>query len=296
MDGGPGSGNWGHSGRPGKIGGSCGGGGKEHRQGTKEKGFTSEAKKKSEENATSKSSSAGNSSGKAGKSNTGKSTGVESKKTESNGIDVKSVSRITRSRERDEWANIDEDDRIAYLDDAREEHSDYSFTRNGTLANAIASEENMNQPPTSLSGKDFEAYVKESGSKVIYRGVQNFEDDEGDILATGKDIRKEFASASDSTYGGGNYGSGYHFADDKSYAQGFARKSEGGELLECALKPGAYIMKHSEWEALPQSMKSKYDNDEGLYALTHGYDGITSNTGVTNIVNRGALVYKDPDN
>lgn len=47
-DGGPGSGNWGHGGRPGKVGGSSGGGGKEHRTGTKEKGFSSEAKKKAE--------------------------------------------------------------------------------------------------------------------------------------------------------------------------------------------------------------------------------------------------------
>lgn len=281
-DGGPGSGDWGHSGRPGKLGGSGGGGGKQHRIGTKEKGFTSKAKKKAEKkSSSSKSSGTGNNSEKAGASK---------------GIDVKSVSKITRSQERNEWANIDEEDRLAYLDDAREEHANYGFTRNGTLANAIASEENMNQPPTSLSGKDFETYVKESGSKVIYRGVQNLENEEGDVLATGKDIRKEFAFASDSTYGGGNYGSGYHFADDRSYAQGFARKNEGGELLECAVKPGASFMEHSAWDALPQSVKSKYDNDEGLYALTHGYDGIISNTGITNIVNRGALVYRNPGN
>lgn len=44
IDGGPGSGNWGHSGRPGKIGGSGKGGGKQHRTGTKETGFSSAAK------------------------------------------------------------------------------------------------------------------------------------------------------------------------------------------------------------------------------------------------------------
>ena len=47
-DGGPGSGNWGHGGRPGKLGGSSGGGGKANRTGTKESGFSSEAKKKAE--------------------------------------------------------------------------------------------------------------------------------------------------------------------------------------------------------------------------------------------------------
>lgn len=46
MDGGPGSGNWGHTGRPGKRGGSSGGGGKANRIGTKESGFSSNAKEK----------------------------------------------------------------------------------------------------------------------------------------------------------------------------------------------------------------------------------------------------------
>ena len=46
MDGGPGSGNWGHAGRPGKRGGSAGGGGKANRTGTKESGFSSKAKER----------------------------------------------------------------------------------------------------------------------------------------------------------------------------------------------------------------------------------------------------------
>ena len=46
LDGGPGSGNWGHAGRPGKIGGSAKGGGKTNRTGTKETGFSSAAKER----------------------------------------------------------------------------------------------------------------------------------------------------------------------------------------------------------------------------------------------------------
>ena len=52
-DGGSGSGNWGHEGRPGKLGGSARGGGVKFRQG--EKGsYTSEAKKRAEEKVKSK--------------------------------------------------------------------------------------------------------------------------------------------------------------------------------------------------------------------------------------------------
>lgn len=54
LDGGPGSGNWGHAGRPGKLGGSAGGGGKEHRTGTKESGFSSEAKERAKAKKTTK--------------------------------------------------------------------------------------------------------------------------------------------------------------------------------------------------------------------------------------------------
>lgn len=46
LDGGPGSGNWGHAGRPGKLGGSASGGGKVNRTGTKESGYSSKAQEK----------------------------------------------------------------------------------------------------------------------------------------------------------------------------------------------------------------------------------------------------------
>ena len=281
QDGGPGSGKWGHGGRPGKVGGSAKGGGKQNRYGSKESGFSSEAKKRAEK----KNSASGSGNGKGSKAG----------EKEHSKIDVKSISNIPRNESSDEWANVDEETRIAYLEEAREDYPNYGFTRNGTLANAIATEEGINTKPTSVSKRDFEQYVNESGAKRIYRGVQNFESEDGDIIVTGAEIRKEFSSSDDSTYGGGNFGSGYHFSYSKSQAEGFAKESEGGELIECAVKPGARFMKHAEWEGLPQSIKSQYDDDCGLYALTHGYDGIESSTEVINIVNRGALVYKDPE-
>jgi len=45
-DGGPGSGNWGHEGRPGEVGGSAEGGGSHNRMGNKKEGFTSFSKNK----------------------------------------------------------------------------------------------------------------------------------------------------------------------------------------------------------------------------------------------------------
>ena len=49
FDGGPGSGNWGHEGRPGKVGGSGEGGGKHNRQTKKEGGYTSFSQEHSKE-------------------------------------------------------------------------------------------------------------------------------------------------------------------------------------------------------------------------------------------------------
>ena len=51
FDGGPGSGNWGHVGRPGKVGGSGKGGGVHNRSGTKESGYSSAAKERAKEKA-----------------------------------------------------------------------------------------------------------------------------------------------------------------------------------------------------------------------------------------------------
>ena len=50
-DGGAGSGNWGHAGRPGKVGGSGKGGGVHNRTGTKESGYSSAAKERAKEKA-----------------------------------------------------------------------------------------------------------------------------------------------------------------------------------------------------------------------------------------------------
>ena len=55
-------------------------------------------------------------------------------------------------------------------------------------------------------------------------------------------------------------------------------------------------MNHSEWQNLSEGRKKDYDFDEGLYALTHGYDGVSADSGTINIVNRGSLVYKEPGN
>ena len=62
-DGSSGSGNWGHEGRPGKLGGSAPGGGIAHRTGSKETGYSSAAKERAKEKAAK---SAGQSSSKSG--------------------------------------------------------------------------------------------------------------------------------------------------------------------------------------------------------------------------------------
>lgn len=292
-DGGSGSGNWGHEGRPGKIGGSQEGGGVENRTGTKKTGFNSSAKEK-EKSGSSSGSSGGGEKKKfkpKGRKSEGASGGGSDKSGENSSIDVQKISQINRKQEYNDWVECDDDDRIAYIDEARKEYPNYGLSRNGTLANAIASEEGLDVKPTSLSEKEFDDYVKATGSKKIYRGVDDLEDDDGEVVALASDMRKEFSSSDDATYGGGNYGSGYHFSTKEDYARGFAHST--GEVFECAIKPNAKILNWSTWEQLPENIKTKYDNDPGLYALTHGYDGIREGDTI-NIQNRGALVYKKP--
>lgn len=77
QDGGPGSGNWGHAGRPGKLGGSGKGtGGKQHRLSTPSGGFTSRAQAEKENRQRSKAS--GSSQGSRGGSNSSQSNKKQS--------------------------------------------------------------------------------------------------------------------------------------------------------------------------------------------------------------------------
>lgn len=199
--------------------------------------------------------------------------------------------------------NSSESDLKKYVNDMEKKHTEKNlFIGNGTLANYISISEGLDRLPSEMSNDEFETYCKNTGATKIYRGVVNsVDDDTGDIRRSGKQIKEDFATSKQSMYGGGGYGNGYHFSSDKKVADGYAMlhdKSEGGAVIECAIKPDAKFYDREAWDNVPDSTKSAYDNDIGLYALVHGFDGVASTQKndpfyIVGIVNRGCLVFNN---
>ena len=170
---------------------------------------------------------------------------------------------------------------------------------NGTEANALADDYGLNKTPDIVDPDAFDRMVEGNGLTVVCRGVAD-NDDENDeeSFVSARDIVTEFASkVKGAVYGGGNFGSGYHFFsgdDSADKARGFAGKS--GEVIECAVKPDAKLIPWDYVEAHFDKWcrDNDCDSDAATFVLAHGYDGIKSETGVINIVNRGALVMKRP--
>lgn len=161
------------------------------------------------------------------------------------------------------------------------------------MENYIASEYGLNKPPQVLEGAEFDRYVRETGSTMMWRGVRDYLSEEDDeLLVSAAEMEREFATEDKSTYGGGNFGSGYHFATSKKTAEGYGSSTseQEGRVFTCALKPNAKVVPHDR----AKREAERLGISQSLWALLHGYDAISSGTGVYNVLNRGALVMKKP--
>lgn len=194
--------------------------------------------------------------------------------------------------------------RAVLSDEDREDIEDYHLAdyqptddRFGWSAtNYVGAELGLDQKPTVLDGDSFKEYVSTSGAKMMYRGVCNLEDDDGEVIASQSQIISDFKNADKNVMGGGNYGEGYHFFGPgekgaEENARGFADGKRSG-VIECALKPDA--------KTIPLSKIKEIVDDEygdypwfGAVALVRGYDAIVDDRGgdrIINVLNRGAIV------
>lgn len=150
-----------------------------------------------------------------------------------------------------------------------------------------------NKKPTLVSPKDFDDAVKSGEYTICKRGVGATIDYEtGDVFATSADYVDDFKNrGNDAWLGGGNYGAGYHFfvGKEADRAKGFASSTDvdDGAVIECAIKPDAKLVDWKEYESSGKTM------DPAEYVMSKGADGIISDTGVACIINRGCLLCKD---
>ncbi len=191
--------------------------------------------------------------------------------------------------------SLTDEDRLQMVSEIEAENPQYRLQHNGSLANEIAVQLDLNNPPTIMKHNEFEDYVERNNCVRIWRGVQDALDMDDELLVSASEIEKEFmhSSSKDASYGGGNFGSGYHFSTNEEYARGFGRSTDDmdGRTFVCALKPDAKVAKHTEAKKAADAMGI----DVSSWALLNGYDATTSETGVYNIFNREALIMEKPD-
>ena len=88
---------------------------------------------------------------------------------------------------------------------------------------------NLNGKATVLSESDFNKYVQQTGSTVLYRGW------------SGQDAVDRFKNSPNSHIGNGIYGDGYYLTADKRTAKGY-----GGTGTKMALSPNARVVSVAE--------------------------------------------------
>lgn len=150
----------------------------------------------------------------------------------------------------------------------------------------------LNKPATILSESDFNKYVKQTGSTVLYRGW------------SGQDAVDRFKQSPNSHIGNGINGDGYYFAPDRATAKGY-----GGVGTKAALSPNARVVsaqavRQAISQASPKLQSSlnktsksgtrTYGSNGGMaqMALKMGYNTIDAGWAVIPLT-RDAIVMSD---
>jgi len=223
---------------------------------------------------------------------------IENQELKPSETSVKTV--ISTIKSQNDLRSLSDDERKKLVDEIDSENPKWGLEHNGSLANEISARLDLNKPPTMLGEKEFEQYVSQNNCVRIWRGVQDQLSPEDESVAKSVNaIEKEFmyGTSKEANYGGGNFGSGYHFSTDKHYATGFGKSTEfvNGTVFNCALKNDAKIIDFETAKSESEKFSQKFglrDVEYSAWALLNGYDAIYSSTGVYNILNRNSLVMK----
>lgn len=331
-DGGPGSGNWGHSGRQGKRGGSSkGSGGVANRLGSKESGFTSKAKERKNATPTPAPTTM---------------TGAKIEKVKAAFGDLKNTKKLAyleragviSTVERRELAvklNLNDNEATDRLKSYEKQYfekaalasseKDISVPKRDEVSNMtpeakrewvknalnssvpetlnqdsdaqkIVHQLGMNGTPQMMCSDEFDDYVQSNGAVVIYRGVRGTAD------KTETQIINQMAYDTESPYiGNGVYGDGLYFSTLSSTAESYSNSLTG--VAKCALRKDAKVYDYPSLPFEKRAETSKWLEETGVseasvYAMCAGYDAIrvrySGNEDYYVVLNKAAMVMKDP--
>lgn len=301
-DGGPGSGNFNHEGRPGEVGGSAPQGSADstasvQRLSSLKDGFSTLTPKqqfaflkKTGVIPNSELESLGNG------AKSGDAAAIEKLKSYTDDYFKKAAfGRTAKSLDcygRDKVVKMSKKDARAWIDMSinRKLQSWEQWANNHSDAQKVAIDLGLRKTPQVVSLDDFNKYVEESGAVVCYRGVANTES------VSGASMLYQMAYKTQEPYfGDGVYGDGLYFSTKQSTAISYSGGSEA--IAMCAIKPDAKVIGYFSDE-MHAAMKRLGTSDRAITAMCSGYDAIKVKTGQDEdyyvILNKAALVMADP--
>lgn len=208
---------------------------------------------------------------------------VESSKT------VKSLDCDTRNK----VSAMSRDDARAWIDKSVHRNfneSEMWWVNWSSNAQKVAIDLGMNETPQVVSKEDFNKYVEESGAAVCYRGVRYAGSMSGSnmIYQMAYDKQKNY-------FGNGIYGDGLYFSTDRSVADSYSDGS--GAVAKCAIRPDAKVVEFKSADI--ENARRKYGtSDYAIAAMCSGYDAIKVHVSGSEdyyvVLNRAAMVMEDP--
>ena len=300
-DGGPGSGNFGHEGRAGEVGGSAPDGSADSKKSTEKTAKLKEGFKhlKPNQKYAYISRSGVVPKGELESLKEGIRTGDQASmdklaEYEQMYFDSAEYGRTVKTLDvemRDEVAAMSDADAAAWAQKSmdRQLESHEGWANQYSAAQKVAIDMAVCETPQVVSREDFDKYVKDSGAVVCYRGVKDIDS------MTGENMQFQMAYNTQEPYfGDGIFGDGLYFSTRKDTAESYAGRAE---ISTCAVRPDAKILEYGSPEH-DKAKKRVQTTDDSVAALCSGYDVIHKKQGNDEdyyvILNRAALVMVDP--
>lgn len=301
VDGGPGSGKFGHEGRPGETGGSAPDGSADSKKSTEKTAKLKEGFKhlKPNQKYAYISRSGIVPKGELESLKEGIRTGDQASmdklgEYEQMYFDSAEYGRTVKKLDvemRDEVAAMSDADAAAWAQKSmdRQLESHEGWANQYSAAQKVAIDMAVCETPQVVSREDFDKYVKDSGAVVCYRGVKDIDS------MTGENMQFQMAYNTQEPYfGDGIFGDGLYFSTRKDTAESYAGRAE---ISTCAVRPDAKILEYGSPEH-DKAKKRVQTTDDSVAALCSGYDVIHKKQGNDEdyyvILNRAALVMVDP--
>lgn len=190
------------------------------------------------------------------------------------------------------------DDIAMMSDDEAREFVNRSINRNleghemwanqNSDAQKVAIDLGLYETPQVIGKEDFDKYVSENDSPVVYRGVKDIESMSGENMQYQKmyDTQKPY-------FGNGIFGDGLYFSDNVNTANSYAGRTPA---IKCAVRSDAKIIDTNDNKLL--EAKQRFGTkDNSIAAMCAGYDVMVKNKGTEKyyiVLNRAALIAQDP--